>query len=215
MANIQIETVHVSPIMTNCYLVINTDSRELILIDPGDNAPALIKAIEDMGLSLKGVLLTHGHFDHAGAANEVADHFGVYVYAHENEEEVLKTPSLNLSGGMMGAPDTYRADKLLKDGEEVTLGGMTFVTLFTPGHTQGGCSFYFKEKKAVFSGDTLFCRSVGRTDFPGGSMSVLAKSIKDKLYTLPGDTTVYPGHEGITTIAEEMAENPFVPGEMV
>ncbi|MCR5054630.1 MAG: MBL fold metallo-hydrolase [Lachnospiraceae bacterium] len=213
MANIKIETTHVSPIMTNCYLVINLDSGELILIDPGDNAPGLIESIDDSGLALRGILLTHGHFDHAGAANEIADHFGVSVYAHEKEAEVLSAPSLNLSGGMMGRPAAYKADRLLKDDEEVTLGGMTFKTLYTPGHTVGGCSFYFPEAKAVFAGDTLFCGSVGRTDFPGGSMSVLSNSIREKLYTLPGDTVVYPGHDSITTIDQEKENNPFVPAD--
>ncbi len=193
----------------NCYLAINEDTKESIIIDPG-SAPERIKtAVQQSGTKPVAVLLTHGHFDHAGAAAEIAAEYGVQVYAYEDEKETLENPSINLSS-MMGAPEAYKADVFLKDEQEFELAGLSIRCLYTPGHTAGGCCFYFYDNGIVFTGDTLFCGSVGRTDFPGGSMSSLIGAIKSKLMTLPDDTICYTGHESATTIGDERQYNMYL-----
>lgn len=205
----KIEQYCVGQVQTNCYFAINEKTQEMLVIDPGDSAQLLADKIKQKGLKPKGVLLTHGHFDHAMAAKELAGIFGVKIYAHEAEKETLEQPGLNASG-MVGRRDSYQADVLVKDGEVLQLAGMDLKVLHTPGHTEGGCCFYSEENKVLFSGDTLFCQSVGRTDFPRGSMSQLIHSIKDKLLPLPDDVKVYPGHMGVTTIGMERKGNPFI-----
>ena len=193
----------------NCYLAINEETKESIIIDPG-SAPERIKAgVEQSGTTPVAILLTHGHFDHAGAAAEIAAEYSIKVYAYEKERETLANPEINLSV-MMGEATSYKTDVFLKDDEEVEMAGFTFKCLATPGHTPGGCCFYFEKEGILFTGDTLFCCSVGRTDFPGGSMSQLVNSIKEKLMVLPGDTICYPGHESATTIEFERNNNMFL-----
>lgn len=193
----------------NCYLAINEKTNESIIIDPG-SAPERIKAgVEQSGTTPVAILLTHGHFDHAGAAADIAKTYNIQVYAFEGERETLESPEINLSI-MMGAPEVYNADVFLKDEQEIDLAGLSVKCLYTPGHTPGGCCFYFPNEDIVFTGDTLFCGSVGRTDFPGGSMSQLVGGIKSKLMVLPDDTICYPGHESATTIGEERKYNMFL-----
>ncbi|SFN60704.1 Glyoxylase, beta-lactamase superfamily II [Pseudobutyrivibrio sp. UC1225] len=193
----------------NCYLAINEETKESIIIDPG-SAPERIKAgVEQSGTTPVAILLTHGHFDHAGAAAEIAAAYGIKVYAYEKERETLANPEINLSV-MMGEAASYKTDIFLKDDEEVEMAGLTFKCLATPGHTPGGCCFYFEKEGILFTGDTLFCGSVGRTDFPGGSMSQLVNSINTKLMVLPNDTICYPGHESATTIEFERNNNMFL-----
>ena len=205
----KIEQYCVGQVQTNCYFAINEKTQEVLVIDPGDSAQLLAEKIKQKGLKPKAVLLTHGHFDHAMAAGELAGMFGVKIYAHEAEKETLEQSGLNASG-MIGRRDSYQADVFVKDGEVLQLAGMDLKVLHTPGHTEGGCCFYSVEDKVLFSGDTLFCQSVGRTDFPRGSMSQLIHSIKDKLLPLPDDVKVYPGHMGVTTIGMERRGNPFI-----
>ena len=193
----------------NCYLAINEKTNESIIIDPG-SAPERIKAgVEQSGTTPVAILLTHGHFDHAGAAADIAKTYNIQVYAFEGERETLESPEINLSI-MMGAPEVYNADVFLKDEQEIDLAGLSVKCLYTPGHTPSGCCFYFPNEDIVFTGDTLFCGSVGRTDFPGGSMSQLVGGIKSKLMVLPDDTICYPGHESATTIGEERKYNMFL-----
>ena len=193
----------------NCYLAINEKTNESIIIDPG-SAPERIKAgVEQSGTTPVAILLTHGHFDHAGAAADIAKTYNIQVYAFEGERETLESPEINLSI-MMGAPEVYNADVFLKDEQEIDLASLSVKCLYTPGHTPGGCCFYFPNEDIVFTGDTLFCGSVGRTDFPGGSMSQLVGGIKSKLMVLPDDTICYPGHESATTIGEERKYNMFL-----
>ena len=209
MANLEIKTYMVSAFSTNCYFVINQDSKETLVIDPGDQAQMLSQRIRDQKLIPVGVLLTHGHLDHAGAARELAKEFGIEIYAHEAEKKTLADPRMNLTASF-GASESYDADVFLKDGEELQLLDSRICVLFTPGHTPGGCCYYFPEHHLLFSGDTLFCESVGRTDFPGGSSSVLVRSIQEKLLCLPDDTRVYPGHMGETMMKTEKMYNPFL-----
>lgn len=195
---------------TNCYLAINEDSSQCIVIDPGSAGENIIDEIESAKLTPAAILLTHGHFDHAGDAAKLAEHFGIQVYAYEGEKATLENPSINLSGAMFGQPSAYHADVFLKDEQEFDLAGFHIRCLFTPGHTPGGCCYYFSYEGIVFTGDSLFCGSVGRTDFPGGSMSQLVNGIKEKLMCLPDDTICYPGHDRATTIEDERIYNPYL-----
>ena len=205
----KIEQYCIGQVQTNCYSAINEKTQEMLVIDPGDCAQLLAEKIKQKGLKPKAILLTHGHFDHAMAAEELAGIFGVKIYAHEAEKETLEQSGLNASG-MIGRRDSYQADVFVKDGQVLQLAGMDLTVLHTPGHTEGGCCFYSEEDKVLFSGDTLFCQSVGRTDFPRGSMSQLIRSIRGKLLVLPDDVKVYPGHMGVTTIGMERRGNPFI-----
>lgn len=209
MARLRVEQYVVGEVMTNCYFAVNEDTMEVLVIDPGDGAGRLAEKMREKNLIPSAVLLTHGHFDHAMAAGKIAEEFQIPVYAEEHEKETLNNPAVNLSG-MIGKRESYHADEFVKDGDVLSLAGFTIKVLFTPGHTQGGCCFYFEEEQALFSGDTLFHDSVGRTDFPGGSASVLLKSIEDKLMPLPGQVNVYPGHNDTTTIGWERQYNPFL-----
>lgn len=205
----KIEQYCVGQVATNCYFAINEETKEMLIIDPGDSAQMLAEKIKQKNLKPQAILLTHGHFDHAMAAEELAEIFHIKIYAHESEKSTLEQPQRNVSV-MIGKRDSYYADVYVKDGEILNLANMELKVLHTPGHTEGGCCYYLEKEQVVFSGDTLFCQSVGRTDFPGGSMSQIVRSIKEKLMVLPDETKVYPGHMDITTIGKERAYNPFI-----
>lgn len=209
MADFKIEQYCVGEVATNCYIVINEKTKEALITDPGDSALMLSGKIKEKGLAPKAVLLTHGHFDHAMAADALAKEFGIPVYAHEMERDTLKEPGLNLSG-MIGKKESYHADHFVKDGQVLDLAGFSIRVFHTPGHTPGGCCYYFEAEHVLLSGDTLFNQSVGRTDFPGGSMSQIVNSIREKLLVLPDFTKVYPGHMSETTIGQERECNPFI-----
>ena len=194
----------------NCYLAINEKSGESIIIDPGSAPERIRAAVAESKTAPKAILLTHGHFDHAGAAAEIAQAYDIKLYAYQEEKRVLESPALNLSGDMFGQSEKYHADIYLADGQECDLAGLHFKCLYTPGHTPGGCCYYFPADGVVFTGDTLFCGSVGRTDFPEGSMSRLVNGIKEKLLVLPDETICYPGHDRATTIGDERTYNPFL-----
>ncbi len=199
----------VGQVQTNCYVVINEEANECFVIDPGASAKQLAERIKAQGYKPVAVVLTHGHFDHAGAAKELAEEFGISVYACDKEKDTLENPDKNVSW-MVGARESYTADVYVKDDEVLKLAGFEIKVLHTPGHTEGGCCYYLPKEGVLFSGDTLFAESVGRTDFPGGSMSQIVRSIKEKLMVLPDETTVYPGHNDPTTIETERMYNPYL-----
>ena len=194
---------------TNCYLLCNMDIKECVLIDPADRPDEISRMIDESGCSLKGILLTHGHFDHIMAADAIRDKYGVKVYASSDEKNTLEQPHINL-GEAYGLKLSVKADVWHKDGEILKLAGFDIEALHTPGHTEGGSCYYIREIGVLFSGDTLFCGSVGRTDFPGGSMSEIVRSIKEKIMVLPDDTKVYPGHGEGTSVGYERVNNPFL-----
>ncbi|MFR8369949.1 MAG: MBL fold metallo-hydrolase [Lachnospira sp.] len=194
---------------TNCYLLCNMDIKECVLIDPADSQDEISRMIDESGCSLKGILLTHGHFDHIMAADAVRDKYGVKVYASCDEKNTLEQPHINL-GEAYGLKLSVKADVWHKDGEILKLAGFDIEALHTPGHTEGGSCYYIREIGVLFSGDTLFCGSVGRTDFPGGSMSEIVRSIKEKVMVLPDDTKVYPGHGEGTSVGYERENTPFL-----
>lgn len=209
MAPLRVEQYVVGPVQTNCYFAINEDTKEVLVIDPGASAKRLAEIIEEEKLNPVAILLTHGHFDHAGGAEELAGLLGVKIYAGEKEKETLDTPELNLSG-WEGRQVQYHADVFLKDEQEIDLAGFHIRVLETPGHTVGGVCYYFGYQNTVFSGDTLFAQSVGRTDFPKGSAAQIIRSIQNKLMPLPDETAVYTGHNDITTIGTERKYNPYL-----
>lgn len=211
MADYRIENLVVGPVQTNCYFLINEKNNEAVVIDPGDAGKALYGKANEWGVTVKAILLTHGHFDHAGGVKELAELCGnVEIIAHEAEKDTLDDPRINLSGMMGGLPESYKANRFVTDEEEFEVAGLKCRALFTPGHTAGGCSYYFPNEMIVFSGDSLFCGSIGRTDFPGGSMSTLVRSVREKLLSLPDFIKVYPGHDSITSIGEERVYNPYL-----
>lgn len=199
----------VGPVCTNCYLLVNHKTGELLVVDPGDQAQLIEKQIEKTGAKPVAIFLTHGHFDHAGAAEALADKYQISIYAHEAERETLEDPGLNLCG-MIGEHKVYHADIFVKDEEVLNLAGFSIRVFFTPGHTIGGCCYYIADEKILFSGDTLFQESVGRTDFPRGSASDLIRAIREKLMPLPDDVTVYTGHDESTLIGYERMHNPYL-----
>ena len=209
MVPLRIEAYVVGMVQTNCYFAINDDTKEVLIIDPGASAAKLMEKINEAGLKPAAILLTHGHFDHAGAAEELAKLAGVKIYAEEHEKETLETPGLNLSG-WEGLNSVYYADEYLKDEQEIDLAGFHIRVFHTPGHTVGGCCYYFPYQNTLFSGDTLFQTSIGRTDFPKGSASVLIRAIQEKLMKLPEETAVYTGHGEMTTIGTERMYNPYL-----
>ncbi|CUX38891.1 MBL fold metallo-hydrolase [Clostridium sp. C105KSO13] len=205
----KIERFVIGIISTNCYLVQNEESNECFLVDPGACPKKLVDHIKSSGLDMKAILLTHGHFDHILGIDGFLKEFPVPVYAHEAEKELLKDASLN-SSVTYGPGYTFSDACYLKDWEKLTVAGMEIETIYTPGHTSGGCCYYIQSEGVLFSGDTLFRASIGRTDFPTGSSSQLIHSIQERLMCLPGETKVYPGHMDETTIDFEQAHNPFL-----
>lgn len=206
----KVERFLVGMIETNCYLAINSNTKEAIVIDPGDRADVLMEYMEKNDCKPVAVLLTHGHFDHCMAAEELAEHYKIPVYVHEEDRETMEKPSWNGSN-MIGRQLAFHADNFFHgEKERVSLAGFDIDVFHTPGHTPGGVCFYVAEESILFSGDTLFCESIGRTDFPKGSMSQIVRSIKGQLLQLPDDTKVLPGHGESTTIGNERVRNPFL-----
>ena len=198
-------------VSTNCYLLINDETKEIIIVDPASHGTVIEGIINAKSLIPKAILLTHGHFDHIGAVEELKNRYpDIVVYASELEKEVLEKAEWNLSRALGGKSETIQADVYLKDGEILNLLGNEIVCISTPGHTMGGMCYYFNGMDWLISGDTLFEGSVGRTDFPTGSAKVLVNSIKEKLFVLPDETMVYPGHGAATSIGFEKHSNPFL-----
>lgn len=208
MGRLQVEWDVLGEISTNCYYLINTGSSEVILVDPADNAQVIKNYCISHNLSVTGILLTHGHFDHIMAADELRTIFEVKIYAGAAEKELLEDASKNLSAAW-AVPYTLKADVYLSDNEVFELAGFSIKAIHTPGHTAGGMCYYIEDEKTLISGDTLFCESCGRTDFPTSSIRKLIDSICGKLFKLPEDVKVYPGHDMETTIGYEKINNPM------
>lgn len=209
MSSIKCDFRVVGPVQTNCYFAYNVDTLGCVIVDPGDESDKIIKYIENKELKPEAILLTHGHFDHIGAVSDLRKKYGIKVYAADKERDTLSDINLNLSSQFMGNHMSIEADEWMQDGQEIELLGDTVRCILTPGHTVGGMCYYFVKNGLLFSGDTLFQQSVGRTDFPGGSMSQIIQSIRTKLFVLPDFVRVYPGHGMMTSIQEEKMLNPF------
>ena len=197
----------VGPLATNCYIVGSESNKEGMIIDPGDEAEAILEKVKDLGLKIKSIVLTHGHIDHIGALKEVKEATGAEVAIHTDEAKSLQRQSSSTLLGL-SYPTPSPPDRLLQDEDSMGIGSLHFGVLHTPGHSPGGICLL--EEGVVFSGDTLFNYGIGRTDLPGGSHSQLMNSIHAKLMILPDNTAVYPGHGPETTIGTERRGNPFL-----
>lgn len=208
---LKIEQMELGPVQTNCYVVSDSDKNALIF-DPGEEAEKVKALLKKRGHTPMAILLTHAHFDHIGAVDELRASYRIPVYLHNLEKDWLSRPNLNGSGKYAALPD-YRikdADVLIRNEKELVIGNFTMHLLHTPGHSPGSVSFYFKEDGFAVVGDTLFRGSIGRTDLIDGSERVLLQSIRSSLLTLPAGTVLFPGHGEDTTPGEEKARNPFL-----
>jgi hydroxyacylglutathione hydrolase len=200
----------VGPVAENSFVFRRDGSDRALIVDPGDEAPTLLGAIEQLGVTLDGILLTHTHFDHIGAVAPVARATGAEVWVPEIEREVLADINRFVPWPGFGPFEDYEAEHTLKGGERLELAGFEIDVIFTPGHSPGHMTFSIPDESAVFSGDVLFKGSVGRTDLPFGDWDTLLESIRGLIDSLPPETTVYPGHMGITTLGAERSSNPFL-----
>ena len=192
----------------NCYILHDEKTKEAAVIDPGGDFPELKSYIESNGLSVKYIIVTHGHGDHIGALRELKDYSKAIICVHKEDHEMLGSKSKNYSEIVAGTGVEMSADRLLEDGDVLELGETKLKIIHTPGHSRGGVCVYCEGN--LFSGDTLFAGSIGRTDLTGGSFDEIIASIKSKILILPENTAVYPGHGSSTTISIEKKMNPFL-----
>jgi hydroxyacylglutathione hydrolase len=200
----------VGPVAENTYILRRDGSDRALIVDPGDEADRLLAAIDQLGVTLDGILLTHTHFDHVGAVGPVARATGAEVWVPELEKFVLADINSFVPWPDFGPFESWDAEHTLKGGEKLELAGYEIDVLFTPGHSPGHVTFSIPEEQAIFSGDVLFEGSVGRVDLPGGDWATLLESIRMLVETLPPETAVHPGHMGLTTLGAERASNPFL-----
>lgn len=202
-----VKTLVLGSYRANCYIVYDEESSEGIIIDPGAQASNVLEEIEKLDISLKYIVLTHGHLDHIGAVEAVRAHTGALVLVHHDDKEMVEDATINMSGTVAFSPD-----RTIGEGEVISFGHQKIKVLHTPGHSKGGICLYFEKEQVLFSGDTLFRASIGRSDLYGGSQKQLVQMIQEKLMCLPDDVVVYPGHNERTTIGYERAHNMFLQG---
>ena len=208
MGKLQIACARLGMLETNCYFGYDAQTGGTFIVDPADDAEAIKGWCLANGKRPEAILLTHGHFDHILAADALRREFSIEIYAAEAEKPVLENAQYNLSA-MWHRPVTLKADQYLKDGQILSLAGFSIKVISTPGHTAGGLCYYLEKERVLFSGDTLFAGSYGRVDFPTSSMAEMARSVRERLLTLPEDTIVYPGHGESTDIRSEKKYNPL------
>ena len=205
----EITKIMLGELASNCY-VQPVGNGKCVVVDIGGDAPVLFRRLGMLGLEPAAILLTHGHYDHIAGVEQVREKYNIPVYVHTLDAHMLTDGHANLGDWISTQPfQPVQAWETVEDGDTLQFGDSTFTVLHTPGHTVGGCCYYCAEEQVLFSGDTLFHGSVGRTDFPTGSMGMLHDSIHRKLFVLPAETTVYPGHGEATDIAYEKRYNPY------
>jgi hydroxyacylglutathione hydrolase len=207
---VDVRSFTVGQVAENCYLARPDGAERCVVVDPGDEAPRLLDAISELGLTVDAILLTHTHFDHVGAVAPLARETGAEVWCPEIELPVLADIMSYVPWPGFGPFESYDAEHSVKGGEHLSLAGLEIDVHFTPGHSPGHVTYAIPGEAALFSGDVLFQGSVGRVDLPGGDWPTLLESIRMLTETYPEETTVYPGHMGITSLGAEMATNPFL-----
>ena len=205
-----ITTLVVGPLQVNCYLVACPRSREALVIDPGDDGARILEAVRASGWRVIGIVNTHGHFDHIGANRALVDATGAELLIHPLDLPLLQKAQLHAQLYGLQAEPSPPPDRLLADGDEVACGTWRCRVIHLPGHSPGGIALHCG--RHLFTGDVLFAGSIGRTDLPGGDQQALVTGIRTRLWDLPGDTIVHPGHGPDTTIARERRSNPYVAG---
>ncbi|NLJ95922.1 MAG: MBL fold metallo-hydrolase [Clostridiales bacterium] len=209
MRRVHIKTLVLGGYQANCYLVRSNDTKDVVVIDPGNQVEKIKDYLTKNDLECKRILLTHGHFDHIGAASQLRALTGAKIYIHEKDGPLLRDPNLNVSAYAGDGDISFEADELLKDDEEFVEAGLSWQVMHTPGHTSGGVCYYLKDEGEIFTGDTIFYESVGRSDFPTGNQQTLIDTISNKLMILDDSIELYPGHGRPTTIGHERKYNPF------
>ena len=211
MSSLDVRKFTVGPVQENCFIVRRKDSSTGLIVDPGDEADKLLEAIERLGIdSVAAILITHTHFDHIGAVAPLAEATKAPVYCPELETQVLANVMDYVPWPGFGPFESYEADHTIAGGETLEIAGLDIDVIFTPGHSPGHVTYAIADHDALFSGDVLFQGSVGRVDLPGGDWPTLLASIDNLLSAYPAETTVYPGHMGVTTLGRERAINPFL-----
>jgi len=205
---LKVVTIPAGIYAANCYLVYSENTKKAIVIDPGGDVDDIMAKIEELNLDIEYIILTHGHGDHIGGVLELKSFIDVPIAIHKEDEYMLKNGNQNLSSQMVMGTIELNADILLEDGDEISFGDLTAKIIHTPGHTPGGISI--KIGNSIFTGDTLFAGSIGRTDFPGGSYKEIISSIKNRIIIYPDETIIYPGHGPATNVKIEKANNPFL-----
>src|SRR5258706_2468696 len=200
----------VGPVQENCFVIRRDGSDSALIVDPGEEADRLLRAVDELGVKLEAILLTHTHFDHVGAVAPVAKATGAPVYCPNLEVGVLANIMAFVPWPGFGPFESYDADETVEGGERLQLAGFDIDVIFTPGHSPGHVTYAIEDERALFSGDVLFQESVGRTDLPGGDHATLMASIAGLLERYGDDTVVHPGHMGLTTLGRERASNPFL-----
>ncbi|MGZ5387473.1 MAG: MBL fold metallo-hydrolase, partial [Solirubrobacterales bacterium] len=206
---VDLRMLTVGPVQENCFVFRRDGSEAALIVDPGDEAPRILAAVEDLGAKVEAILLTHTHFDHIGAVAPVAEATGAPVWVPEIEAPVLADPMAWTPPGF-GPFEGYEADHTLNGGEKLDLAGFEIDVIHTPGHSPGHVTFSIPDEQAIFSGDVLFQGSVGRVDLPGGDGPTLMESLRNLVESLPPETRVHPGHMGLTTLGAERQSNPFL-----
>lgn len=206
MENIRIDYKTLGAMSTNCYFICNLNTMETVIIDPAAQADIIERFVTEKSYRPVAVFLTHGHFDHILAVKEICEKYHIRFWMYEAETDLARDPVANLSASFM-TPFLVEGAEILTDNQIIEMAGMKFRVIHTPGHTSGSCCYYLAQDHILISGDTLFCRSVGRTDFPTGNASQLLRSIGGRLFVLPDNTVVYPGHGDATTIGYEKVHN--------
>jgi len=207
-SKLQVEPLVVGPLFSNCYIVWDEKVKHGAIIDPGDDADNILKVVKELGIEIKYILATHGHFDHVGAVAPLRRELKAEFLAHKEDFFFIEDGESAARRWLVDIEQPPKPDRFIKDGEKIKVGGFELEVLHTPGHSPGGISFL--NDRMVFCGDTLFQGNIGRTDFRKGSFEELSNSIKTRLYTLPDDTLVYTGHGPVTTIGDEKKFNAFV-----